>query len=296
MDKTITVFVALPVFNRRESTLAFLQMLKAQDYGYIECVICDDASEDGTIEAVRSKFPETHIISGKGDLWWTGGMNCCIQYILEHATDDDYVLTINDDVVLPRHYISQKVQRSKEYPHAIIGSVCVDQQHPDCIETTGLFMHNRSCTLHNLLPAGSSLEAARKIHSDMLPATHLPGKGVLVPVALYQKLGLYDAQHLPHYHADSEFTYRAYRSGTDVFVDLNSIVYSDVNRENVGRASVMPSLSAIVKSITDPHGLNSWRSYRHLAYRYHYNQRFRFLFVTYARIIGGIVKRRWRQC
>jgi len=285
------VYVVLPVFNRKATTLKFLQLIEQQSYLSIQVVICDDASSDGTATAIAADFPKVVLLHGNGQLWWTGGINRCIAYALEHGRSQDLILTINDDVDIPADYIAKKVARSLQYPQSIIGSVCVDQTEPDKIETSGLVMDTEGCRLKPLFPHSASLKAMRQQYPAMVKATHLPGKGVLIPLPLFRQLGLYDAQHLPQYHADTEFIYRAHLAGIAVYVDMDSVVFSEVNTSNGGRYAKSISLRKLIQSIRSPYGLNAWRSYSYLASRYHHEHKYKFLFLTYGRIFGGIIKR-----
>ncbi len=289
------VYVVFPVYNRKASTLAFLQQLAEQDYPNIQAVVCDDASSDGTAEAISQGFPNCELLHGNGRLWWTAGINRCIDAVLKHAHAHDFILTINDDVYLNKDYISQKVARAKEMPKSIIGSVCVDKESPDTIETSGLTLSKSHCTLHPLFPHRSSLTTMKKRCTELVAATHLPGKGVLIPVDVYRQLGLYNEKYLPQYHADTEFTHRASLAGIAVWVDMHSCVFSDVNRYNAGKFSNKVSFKQLLYSIRSPYGLNSWRAYNYLASCYFPHQRFRYLFITYIKILGGILKRKIRH-
>ncbi len=60
----------------------------AGDLARYHTVVIDDGSTDGTADAIRRKHPEIHIISGDGNLWWTGaivlGMRFAIQAGAQH--------------------------------------------------------------------------------------------------------------------------------------------------------------------------------------------------------------------
>lgn len=283
-----TVFVALPVFNRLEETKKFIACIRKQSYPNIQVVICDDASSDGTGEYLRCNAPEVVVLEGTGDLWWAGGINKCIDYVLGHARDEDLVVTTNNDVVFDTDYISQKVARSNEFPGTIIGSVCVYQSAPDIIETSGFIMNYKRCSSKPLLQHGTLRSGIK--YKGYTPVTHLPGKGVLVPVNVYKAIGIYDAKGLPHYHADTDFTLRASESGIPVFVDFDSIIYSNVNTDNMNKASDI-TLSGIVKTFDSKSGVNSWTAYKRMAHNHFRGHEGKYLFVTYCKIVGGLILR-----
>jgi len=283
-----SVYVVLPVFNRLEETKKFVSCMQRQSYPNYQVVICDDGSTDGTGEYLKSLGGNIVVVDGTGDLWWAGGINRCIEYVLDHATDDDLVITINNDVDLEADYISQKVNRSFEHPGAVIGSLCVYQSNHDIIETSGLVMNYKTCISKSLVKHG-----ARRSQMSLVgcaPVTHVPGKGVLIPVIVYKRLGLYDAERLPHYHADTDFTLRAHEHGIPVFVDFESIVYSEVNVGNMNQASEI-TLKGIFKTFDAKRGVNGYPAYRNFALNHFRRRWIQYLFVTYMKILLGLARR-----
>ncbi len=70
----------------------------------------------------------------------------------------------------------------------------------------------RTNTRHDLLeeiPAGQ--------RTGLHPVTYLPGRGLLIPKAVIDKIGLFDEWRLPHYLADFDYTSVARRAGFPVF-------------------------------------------------------------------------------
>jgi len=283
-----SVYVVLPVFNRLEETKKFVSCMQRQLYPNFQVVICDDGSTDGTGEYLKSLGGNIVVVEGTGDLWWAGGINRCIEYVLDHATDDALVITINNDVDLEADYISQKVNRSFVHPGAVIGSLCVYQSDTDIIETSGLVMNYKTCISKSLVKHGT--RRSQISLAGCVPVTHVPGKGVLIPVAVYRQLGLYDAVGLPHYHADTDFALRAHERGIPVFVDFESIVYSEVNVGNMNQASEI-TLKGIWKTFDVKRGVNGFPAYKNFA-RNHFQSRWlQYLFVTYMKIFLGLTRR-----
>ncbi len=281
------VFVVLPVFNRLDTTRSFVECIRRQNYPGIRTVICDDGSTDGTGAFLREQA-DLVTVQGTGDLWWAGGINLCLEHVLEHASDDDLVLTINNDVTLEPDYVSQKVQRSKEFPGSIIGSLCVYRNNHDLIETSGQVMNYATCRSKSLVKHGTKRSEV-SMHG-CVPVTHVPGKGVLIPVKVFRELGLYDSNGLPHYHADTDFTLKAHEKGIPVYVDFDSIVYSDVNMGNMNQASRI-TLRGIIRTFDSKRGVNSFPAYLGFARNHFPNRKFRYLFVTYGAIVLGLCHR-----
>ena len=293
-EKDPTVYIALPVHNRLESTRSFLQCIFRQTYRPMKVVICDDGSTDGTSEYIRQHYPQVQLVQGNGQLWWTGGINKTLEVILTEADDSDFVLTINDDVVLDEHYLAQKIARARAYPGAIIGSACVYLHDPERIETSGLRMDFQRCVSESITKTG---EKFRERFKGMVAVTHLPGKGVLIPVAVFRTIGVYDQEKLPHYHADSDFTLRAHRAGYAVYVDFDSVIKSDVNLKNMVIPGQKMTLAAILKTFRGPYAPNNFRIYYNFAAK-HFPRRTQswcFLVKKYLRIFGGLARRYFQR-
>lgn len=96
-----TVAVLMTSFNRRSTTLRCLTELFRQDLPpgvTMTVILVDDASRDGTAEAVRAQFPSVRAIVGTGDLYWVGGMHRAFSIAL--AESFDAYLWLNDDTML----------------------------------------------------------------------------------------------------------------------------------------------------------------------------------------------------
>lgn len=70
------VAAVMAAYNRTELTLACLRSLGAQQVPGValDVFVLDDASSDGTSEAVAEQFPEVTVLHGDGELYWNGGM------------------------------------------------------------------------------------------------------------------------------------------------------------------------------------------------------------------------------
>ena len=64
----------------------------------LDVFVLDDASSDGTGEAIAEQFPEVTVLRGDGKLYWNGGMRRAFAAAI--AGDYDYYLWMNDDTTL----------------------------------------------------------------------------------------------------------------------------------------------------------------------------------------------------
>ena len=69
------VAAVMAAYIRRDLTLACLRSLRAQRVPGVaqDVFVLEDASSDGTSEAIADQFPEVTVLHGDGQLYWNGG-------------------------------------------------------------------------------------------------------------------------------------------------------------------------------------------------------------------------------
>lgn len=123
------IVVALTSFGRRDTTLACLAALEraaARVEGGVEAVLVDDASPDGTAEAVRARFPWVHVVQGTGNLYWCRGMHLAIAHAW--PSRPELLLWLNDDTLLDEDALAglvgahDSLSGSGAHPLILVGS------------------------------------------------------------------------------------------------------------------------------------------------------------------------------
>ena len=109
----IRVLGLMTCFNRKEKTVKALEKL-IQGNPQIEFsfVVADDASTDGTAEALQ-KFPGVTVLSGDGNLFYSGGMRLAIQHAKTAGAEYDFCLLFNDDVDFFAHGLETLCKKKK---------------------------------------------------------------------------------------------------------------------------------------------------------------------------------------
>lgn len=94
----IRILGLMTCFNRKEKTYNALNKLIHGNPGLrFSFIVVDDNSTDGTQEALK-EFQEVQVISGNGNLYYSGGMRVAIQAAKKSTEVFDYCLLFNDDV------------------------------------------------------------------------------------------------------------------------------------------------------------------------------------------------------
>jgi len=213
------VYVLVPAHNNRKETLSLLSCLGRQTYPDMKVVVVDDGSTDGTEEEAARRFPGTTILKGDGDLWWTGANEYGVKHIRSIARPGDFVLLLNNDVVVDDNYVSVLVDCSSRNKRAIVGSTTVDF-HDSSHVTAGIRLDRKLKATVNR--DRKAIEASHgQEDSDVLP-----GRGTLVPIEVFENVGTFNQRRLPHYGADYEFTVRAKRAGARLIVSHAAKVHA----------------------------------------------------------------------
>lgn len=62
------VTVIIPTWNRKDDVMACVRSVVAQDYSDKEIIVFDNASQDGTAEAIETAFPAVHVVRNRENI------------------------------------------------------------------------------------------------------------------------------------------------------------------------------------------------------------------------------------
>jgi GT2 family glycosyltransferase len=254
--------IVIPVFNRLELTRQCLASLTCQSYKDFAVFLVDDGSTDGTEEAVIREFSsklDIEILKGDGNLWWAGGIKMGVERALQKSRDGDYIVTLNNDVIVMENFLSQATSVIERYPRAMIGGLSVDSQDRKTVTTTGWRMVCWPLALTHRVWWPSALDDL-DTEPPVVEVDFLPGTATFVPVPVVRRLGTVDARALPHYHADSEYSYRLKRNGVPVLISKELIVFHNLSSTGVlSNVRERPGLREIVRSFVNKKSGNCLR-------------------------------------
>ena len=224
-DVRSMIEVVIAVHNRRAITLRCLELLAQQVGVTFRTTVVDDGSSDGTSEAIRARFPQVDVLRGDGSLWWAGATNLGIQHALNRDTPAPYLLLLNDDVEFDSDYLACMERCAMTHPDCLIGSLAVYGEDPERVFWGGQAAPYREYRFGYV---------RRDCTSGCVPAQELPGRGMLVPRDVFDRIGLLDAQAFPQYSADTDFSWRARKAGYRLLCCWDTAVVATASQTGPG--------------------------------------------------------------
>jgi len=108
------VFTIIVNWNGREVTLDCLGSLSRLEYKNVMTIVVDNASRDGSVAAIKDRFPEVVVLEMNRNLRFACGTNAGIRYGLERGAD--LFLLLNNDTTVDGQFLSAMVERVTSSP------------------------------------------------------------------------------------------------------------------------------------------------------------------------------------
>ena len=208
------IYILLPVFNRRDITIAFVRQLLDQTYSQFHLVLIDDASTDGTVEAADEMITELTIINGDGNSWWGGSLQLGYDWILrqDFIKNEDIVLIINDDTKFENIFLQKGAEFLDKHPDHLIKAVEIELNDPSLSYS---YIH------------ADVNKLTFKITPSEAEANCCTTRGLFMKAEVFKKIGGFYPDLLPHYLSDYEYTIRAHNKGFRIKSSSDLFLYYD---------------------------------------------------------------------
>lgn len=118
----LEVSIIIVSYNTREVTLACLDsIVKYTTSCTFEIILIDNGSSDGTLDAVRARFPSVRIVANTKNIGFAAANNQGIA-----LATGQYILLLNPDTEVDEYSISNTLHYARQRPEAgVIGVRCI---------------------------------------------------------------------------------------------------------------------------------------------------------------------------
>lgn len=203
--ESLNIFVIVLTCNNEKlifSCLSQLTRLKKGNFK-ISIIVVDNGSKDRTIQLVKNKFPKVILITNQVNYGFAKGINYGLK--LAYQQSADYLLLLNDDVIVSDDFVFQLVSHAEKKSYFICGPK---------IKTVDNKIWSLGGLIDKLHFSGSLIglgEDDRRKNKDV-SVDFISGTAMLVNRAVFQKIGFLDEDYFLYYD-DVDFCFRAKKQG-----------------------------------------------------------------------------------
>lgn len=165
--------------------------------------------------------PDIIVTRASQELWWAGATNVGINYALSSRIRN--IVLLNSDCVIRGEAIRRLTEQSVEV-NGIVAPMQRDLGTAEVVAGrayTAVSLGFPTLWVSRRAPRGESLVSTQMI---------IGGRGVVIPARVFESVGLFAENALPHYLADHDFFLRAKRAGEKLYIAPTVDVFVDADR------------------------------------------------------------------
>lgn len=211
------VYVVTLTWNQAADTLECLASLQQMTYPNFRLVVVDNGSHDGTVEAVRVRFPQAELLVNADNLGFSGGFNVGLRWAL--AAGADWVLMINNDTYVAPDLLAELMVHSTTPGVTMLAPKIYSAEEQQRIWSVG---GDRSWWTYEMVRTGDGqLDIGQ--WDQPIERDYLVGCALLLKRSLLEEVGLFDAETFyPIYYEDSDLCLRARQAGQRLLLVPNA--------------------------------------------------------------------------
>ncbi len=221
------VLVGVVHWNDLPATRACLESLAASTCA-CQIMVVDNASSDGSGDALRRLFPAVEVWTAPDNLLFAGGANRVLQEVM--TRNYSYGIIMNNDTRVESTMVTELVAAAEAEPEAgLLGPKIFYESEPELIWSAGGRIHwwsGQSAHLGLRRRDGPEFDIARDVD-------YLTGCCLLVRRSVVQDIGLFDTTYTM-YSEDADYCLRARRAGYRVRLAPRARMWHAVSRASGG--------------------------------------------------------------
>ncbi len=224
MNASPRVGIVVLNYNGQHCLPLCLASLDALLYKEKDIIVVDNASEDGSLDEARNRFPHFTYVRNEKNEGFAKGMNLGMQLALRRGAE--WVWIFNYDAIALPTSLGHLIMVAKGMPKAGLLSPLIYEADGERLWfAKGRIDFWRMRTLHTLPKREAS---AQKAYSS----DFLTGCALLIKKAVIENIGFLDERFFLYYE-DADYSLRAIQAGfACMVVPEAKVLHSEVSREN----------------------------------------------------------------
>jgi GT2 family glycosyltransferase len=225
------VIVVVVTWNGKNDTLECLESLRAVLYSNFRILLVDNASSDGTVEAVRERFPDVQILRTDRNLRYAGGSNVGIRAAMEQNAK--YILLLNNDTLVHPHLLTELVTAAEgDSRVGMVGGMIYYFDERDRIWFAG----GKIDWWKGWIAHVGIRQRDSGQFSSQHPTEYITGCCLLVKREVVERIGLLDESYFM-YGEDTDWCMRAQRAGYRLLIQPRAKLWHKVSVSSGGHLS-----------------------------------------------------------
>lgn len=187
------VSVSITNWNGRDFVIDCLRSIFKQNYpkNLLEAIVVDNASTDGSVEAIKKEFPEVRILVQKKNIGFTAGMNVGLK-----AARGKYIMILNNDEVLDKNCILELVKiAEKDNKIALAGAKIYSMDNPKEIQSMYGFLNRK--TMHSKFVGRGEIDKGQ--YEDIVDDATFVSFSSIVRNNIIKKIGYMDERYFIYF-------------------------------------------------------------------------------------------------
>jgi GT2 family glycosyltransferase len=202
--------VAIVVLNwtGRHDTLECLDSVGAINYPNYEAMVVDNGSVDGSVPAIKARFPKLTVLETGTNLGYAGGNNVGIDVALHREAE--FILLLNNDAVVDAEILIALTRAASKFlDAAVFGAKIYYKAEPQRLWYAGARWCQRLGTFEHL--GFNHLDTDGR-YETMIDTDHACGCAMLLRSAAVRDVGVFDPQFFLTFE-EADWCYRASKKG-----------------------------------------------------------------------------------
>jgi len=232
MNKNDVVAIIVLNYNKKKDILECLDSIFNLDYNEFEVIVVDNGSSDGSVEEIKTKYPNVHLIESEINLGVAGGRNLGIRYANEKF-NYKFLLFLDDDIVIDKSALSEMVNSFNINGNiGIVAPKCYLTNFPGVIGYAGGMSVNLFTGKITDIGNGEKDEG----QFDESKFISSCGGLCLVSRELINKVGIFDEKFNPYGWEDVDLSLRARQKSFKIFYNHKAVFYHKGGKKGRGKA------------------------------------------------------------
>jgi len=232
-------------WNGKDLTLDCLHSLAAVATPNVDLIVVDNASVDGSVEAIRKAFPgRVTVVENDDNLGFARGNNVGIRYALDRGAE--FVLLLNNDTVVDPGLVDHMLRPFDTDPRVGIAGpkIYYYTPHDQIWFAGGEVFLARGTTRHIGIrePDHGQFDEPRDVD-------YVTGCALMARREVFEKVGMLDPSYVAYYE-DTDFCMRARRAGYRVVYLPEGRVWHKISASTggqLGRRKIVRKLKSTWK-------------------------------------------------